>query len=123
MAETLIKETGKDVYLLTENGGLGSKNPDGFYILDTIEMKHVRGGLEKLGKNSMKALSQSDNVFLYCDKSFSKEGCIKKIKGSLFAKQNEYKQKGEVFTMPPKDALLYIYTNGELLRMNWGDVF
>lgn len=121
MAVTLAKETGKDVYLLSERG-VGVKNPDGFFDIATIEMKHVTGDLDKLGKNAIRALKQSENIFLYADKNFTKENCIRKIRGSLLAKQGELRQKGEKFIPPDANGLVYIYTNKELLKLTWREI-
>ena len=119
MAKFLSKETGLDFYMLTEKSGKGVKKPDGFYISATMEMKHIRGGIEKLGKRAIEALDQSGNVFIYCDNSFSEEACIRKIRGSVVAKRGDTKK---VFIEPNKDSLLYIYTNGTLYKHTWGDV-
>ena len=121
MSTVLIKETNKDFYLIAENK-VGVTNPDGFYIADTIEMKHVRGGLDKLGKNAITALKQSNNVFLYADNNFSKDACIKKIRGSVRAKRAESLQNKKIFNEPNKDSLLYIFSNGNLYKLKWEEV-
>ncbi len=120
MATTLARMTGRDFYMLSENK-VGVANPDGFFIDNTIEMKHVRAGIEKLGKNAIHALKQSENVFLYCDRSFSKKDCIDKIRGSLYAKKGTANKNGLDFTEPNKNSLLYIYTDGKLYKLHWGD--
>lgn len=119
MATTLIKETGKDVYLLTEKGGLGIKNPDGFYTVDTIEMKHVTGSLRKVGVNAVRALKQSDNVFIYVDNNYSIEACLERIKGAI---KNTRQQFGSEFIEPSPKGLLYIYTQEKLFERNWSDI-
>lgn len=123
MATQLIKETDKDLYLISEKGGpKGTKHPDGFYINSTIEMKHVRGDLDKLGKNAIDALKQANYTYLYCDKNFSEKASIRKIHGSVNAKRGDKRKKGEVFKEPKKDDLLYIHTNNTLYKLHWGDV-
>ena len=64
MAETLVRETGLDFYMLPERG-VGVKNPDGFFIDATMEMKNVTGSVKKVGTNAIRALKQSPNVFIY----------------------------------------------------------
>lgn len=122
MAKTLSKKTGLDVYMLTENGRVGIKHPDGFFKISTIEMKHIRGGLNKLGRRSVEALEQSENVFLYCDQSFSKEACIRKIRGSILARKHELEAKGLQFTEPDRNSYVYIYTGDELYEMTWSEI-
>ena len=121
MATTLVKEKGLDLYLLTENGGLiGTKHPDGFYIEETIEMKHVTGSLRKVGVNAVRALKQSPNVFVYVDNNYSINACLEKIHGSI---KNTRVQMGEIFIEPNKDSLLLIFTNGKLYEYTWSEVF
>ncbi len=121
MAETLVKETGLDFYMLSERG-VGVKNPDGFFIDTTMEMKHVQGSLDKLGKNAIRALRQSENVFLYADRQFSEKDCVDKIRGSLNAKRGTAKRDGVKFIEPNKNALLYIFSDGKLYKLHWEDV-
>lgn len=122
MAKTLAQLSGKDFYLISENKN-DQKNPSGFFISNTMEMKHVHGGLEKVGKNAIKALRQSENVFLYLDRDFSLEAVKIKIHGSLAARKATAIKNKENFKMPNGSSLLYIYTDGKLYELAWKDVF
>lgn len=119
IARTLARETGEDVYLLPERN-VGASNPDAFFIDGTMEFKHVHGNLNKVGKNAIKALGQSENVMLFTDKDFTITACLSKIKGSFDARLNT--TNGGAFTMPSKSARLYIYTGGKLYKYTWGDI-
>ena len=123
MAKTLARETGKDVYLLPENKK-NSANPDGFFNGGTIEFKHVIGKRDKIGKNAVRGLEQSENVFLYIEKNFGIDDCVSKVKGSIKARINESKKEGsKPFDFPDMNRKLYIYTQGKLYVFNWGDVW
>lgn len=119
MAHTLAKETGENVFMLPERGE--GKHPDCFFKDSTMEMKHVRGGRDKVGKNAIEALSQSQNTFLFVDKNIPIDSCLSKIAGSVKTNRNSEKQ-NKKFVEPPKDALLYIFTQGRLYKNVWGDV-
>ena len=119
MAETLVKKTDRDFYMLSESGAFGVKSPDGFYKLSTIEMKHVTGSLKKVGVNAVRALRQSPNVFIYVDKNYSIEACLDKIRGSI---KNTRAQMGKDFIEPQKDDLLLIFTGDKLYEYTWNEV-
>lgn len=119
MAETLVKKTNRDFYMLSENGAFGVKSPDGFYKLSTIEMKHVTGSLRKVGVNAVRALKQSPNVFVYVDNNFSINACLEKIRGTI---KNTRAQMGNKFIEPNKNDLLLIFTNNELYEYTWREV-
>ena len=120
MAIILAKETGKDVFLLPERSPF--RNPDCFFDGGTMELKHVRGGRNKVGKNAMEALKQSPNVFLFIDKNIPVDSCISKIAGSIQICRRSLAEKGKHFLEPPKDARLYLYTEGKLYEGTWADV-
>ena len=122
MAETLAKETNIDFYLITEKGDAGIKHPDGFFMDATMEMKHVRGGIDKVGINAVKALDQAPNIFIYTDKPFAEDYCLSKIRGSLKARRDSHSKNGTKFTEPIPNGLLYIYTDGKLYKHTWADV-
>ncbi len=119
MAHTLAKESGADIFMLPERGD--GKHPDCYFIDSTIEMKHVRGGRNKVGSNAIDALDQSQNVFLFIDKDISIDSCLAKIAGSVKTNRDSEK-KDKKFVEPPKDARLYIFTQGKLYKNVWGDV-
>ena len=121
MAVTLAKTTGEDVFMLPERNKAG-KNPDCFFDGTTMEMKHVRGGRNKVGKNAIEALGQSKNTFLFVDKDIPIDSCLSKITGSVKMHRRGLSEKGETFVEPPKDARLYIFTQGKLYKNVWGDV-
>lgn len=121
MAVTLAKETGKDVYLLSERG-VGVKNPDGFFDIATIEMKHVTGDLRRVGLNAVRSLKQSFNTFVYVEKDYSVKTCLDKISGALKNIRETTVKKGDVFIEPQENGLLYIFTQGTLYKYKWGDV-
>ncbi len=120
MALTLAEKSGMNVFMPPERRA--GKNPDCLFDGKPLEMKHVRGDINKLGKNAIKALEQADNVFLFTDNAFSKEMCLTKIKGSIKAKRGTARQKGIIFQEPPKESILYIFTNNQLFKCTWGDV-
>lgn len=122
MAKTLARETGKDVYLLPETNK-DSPNPDGFFDGKPIEFKHVIGGMDKVGKNAIKALKQSQNIFLYIKQDLSYKSCLDKIKGSLKAYIGTSKSNDLPYIMPDKEAFIYMYTEGEIHVAKWKDVF
>lgn len=121
MASVLAKETGKDVFMLPERNK-GGKNPDCYFEGATLEMKHVRGAQRKVGKNAVYALEQSENVFLYIDKSFSIEACLSGINGFYYRAKNQAEKDGLPFIEPNSQALLCIFVQGTLHRHTWGDV-
>lgn len=121
MATILAKETGKDFYLLSENL-VGIANPDGFYIDDTLEMKNVSGSLRKVGSNAIRALRQSQNVFVFVQKDYPIEACLNKIKGSIIDTRQQLKNAGSKFIEPSPEKRLFIYTQGKLYEKKWKDV-
>lgn len=123
MAKVLAMETGKDVYLLPEINK-GNSNPDGFFNGDTIELKHVTGKRDKIGKNAIKGLNQSDNVFLYIEQNYGINDCISKVKGSFEARLSDSKKENhKPFNLPNENSKLYIYTQGKLYIFSWKDIW
>lgn len=120
MAISLAKEMGRDVYLLTERGS--GKHPDAFFIDDTLEMKHVTGGLRRVGLNAVRSLKQSANTFIYIEKELPVGNCLEKIKGALKNIRQTVKQNGGQFVEPKKDGLLLVFTQGKLYKYKWADV-
>ena len=125
MAKTLARETGKDVWLLPErHKEKGTVNPDAFFDGKPLEMKHVYGERNKVGKNAVRALEQAKDVFLYVDKNFGINDCISKIKGSLFAREQDAKKQGDKpFVRPESGHNLYIFTQKTLYVFDWKDIF
>ena len=92
MALTLAEKSG-NVFYSEEFAfavNIEGKNPDCIFDGDFLEMKHVRGGQRKVGKNAINSLSQSENVFLYIDKPTSIEECLSSVKG--YYSNNKKKQ-------------------------------
>ena len=121
MAITLAKTTGKDFYMLSERN-IGKKNPDGFFIDSTIGMKHVRGDIDKVGKNLIKALKQSENIFLYVDKKFTEEAVIQKLRGSARARRGGQINREQDFSEPNKNSMIYIYSGGDFYKLKWENI-
>ncbi len=120
MSLVLAEKTKKSVFMIPERGP--NKKPDCVYDGDTIELKHVRGGQRKVGKNALLALPQSENVFLYVDKPFSIEGCLSSVKGCYDNNKKLAEKEGKKFIEPNKSARLYIFTQGQLYKYKWGDL-
>ena len=121
MASTLAKETGKDFYMLSENL-IGTTNPDGFFIDNTIEMKNVNGSLRRVGLNAVRALKQAQNVFVFIQKDYPIEACLNKIKGTLIDTRQQMIKNGRKFIEPNPNGRLLIYTQGKLFEKTWQDV-
>ena len=121
MAKTLARETGKDVWLLSERNK-GSVNPDAFIDGRTIEFKHVRGGRRKVGLNACRSLLQSENVFLYVEQNIPEKSCLSAIKGALYNTRQQAVKNKIQFIEPNPDGLIFIYTEGKLSQFTWKDV-
>ena len=117
MAMTLARELQQNVYMLPElDMKQYSKNPDVFVNGATLEMKRVNGSRDKIGKNTIKALKQSDNVFLYVKTNIPIISCLNKIRGSL----KVHKELGK--ELPDKNNKLYVYTEGKMYVFVWKSV-
>jgi hypothetical protein len=63
-------------------------------------------------------------VFLFIEKNFGIDDCISKIKGLLYAREQDSKKMGgKPFVRPEKGHKLYIFTQRTLYSFNWEDIY
>ena len=114
MAAKLAEELKRNVYLIPENSSqLRIKQPDAMLNGQTLEMKRVTGSRDKIGANVLKALKQSDNVFLYIENNTPIKSCLDKIYGSL---KSHGKKEEKLLN---RNGKLYIYTESKLYTFTW----